>query len=163
MVGTSRETSDFAVDCLELWWAANRERLAHIRQLVINLDNGPPLASNRTQFIRRMVEFVDLTGLEVVLAYYPPYHSKYNRVERCWGDLENHWNGALLDSIRTVLGWAGGMTWKGLTPTVHLLETVYEKGVRLSKKQVQPYAQRLERDPTLRKYAVRIRPLAQAG
>jgi transposase len=25
--------------------------------------------------------------------YYPPYHSKYNLIERCWGILENHWNG----------------------------------------------------------------------
>ncbi|WP_419606290.1 ISAzo13-like element transposase-related protein, partial [Thiolapillus sp.] len=33
------------------------------------------------------------------LAYYPPYHSKYNPVERLWGVLENHWRGELLDSV----------------------------------------------------------------
>jgi len=34
--------------------------------------------------------------------YYPPYHSKYNLIERCWGILENHWNGTLLNSVHTV-------------------------------------------------------------
>jgi transposase len=37
-------------------------------------------------------------------AYYPPYHGKYNAIERCWGILELHWNGALLDSLDAVLG-----------------------------------------------------------
>jgi len=55
--GTSNETSDFICDCLELWGEQNKEKYAHIIQLVINLDNGPQLFSNRTQFIRRMVEF----------------------------------------------------------------------------------------------------------
>jgi len=34
---------------------------------------------------------------------YPPYHSKYNPVERCWGILEKHWNGARLTDTRTML------------------------------------------------------------
>ena len=39
--------------------------------------------------------------------YYPPYHSKYNPIERCWGVLEVYWNGELLDSEAAVLGYAG--------------------------------------------------------
>lgn len=104
--GTSRDTSDFVADCLELWW--NHRQAAHpgVRRLLIDLDNGPEIASSRTQFMKRLVEFSDRSGLTLELAYYPPYHSKYNRIERCWGILENHWNGALLDSIETTLAWA---------------------------------------------------------
>ena len=47
------------------------------------------------------------------MAYYPPYHSKYNPIERCWGILENHWNGSLLDSIGAVVGFAESMTYAG--------------------------------------------------
>ncbi|MBA2285114.1 MAG: hypothetical protein H0W02_06510 [Ktedonobacteraceae bacterium] len=36
----------------------------------------------------------------------PPYHSKYNPIERCWGILENHWNGDVLDSVETVVTFA---------------------------------------------------------
>jgi len=85
--GVSFETSDFIVDGLQQWWDANKIRYPHIKQLVINLDNGPHNSSHRTQFIKRRVEFADKNNLEIVLAYYPPYHSKYNPIERCWGIL----------------------------------------------------------------------------
>ncbi len=71
--GTSYETSDFIADCLEEWWRNNKND--NIKELVINLDNGPNSASGRTQFIRRMAEFSDATGLQIRLVYYPPYHS----------------------------------------------------------------------------------------
>jgi hypothetical protein len=156
--GTSRETSDFIADCLQQWWDESKERYGHIRQLVINLDNGPEIASNRTQFMKRMVEFADRNNLEVVLVYYPPYHSKYNPVERCWGSLERHWNGSLLDSVDTVLAWAGTMTWKAIHPIVHLLKETYETGVRIAKKAFQLIKARLQRDESLPKYCVRIQP-----
>jgi len=75
-----------------------------------------------------MTEFVDKTGLILRLIYYPPYHSKYNPIERCWGILEEHWNGTLLSSIEKTLEWAGTMTWNGVHPVVHLLDAVYQKG-----------------------------------
>ena len=154
--GTSRETSDFVVDCLQQWWDENKQRYAHITQLVVNLDNGPELASRRTQFMARMVEFAEQNGLEVILVYYPPYHSKYNPIERCWGILEAHWNGSLLDSIEAVCEWARSMTWKGIAPTVHLLDKIYKKGVSLTKKAFQAVEERLKRDKHLPKYSVLI-------
>jgi Rhodopirellula transposase DDE domain len=157
--GDSRETSDFIVDCLQQWWDSSKERHGHIRQLVIDLDNGPEIASNRTQFMKRMVEFADRNNLEIVLVYYPPYHSKYNPIERCWGILEMHWNGTLLDSVDTVLEWARTMTWKATRPIVNLLNKTYETGVRLAKKAFKLIEARLQRDGVLPKYCVRIQPL----
>lgn len=156
--GTSRQTSDFIADCLQQWWDTNTDHYAHIRQLVINLDNGPENSSFRTQFMKRMVEFADRNNLEVVLVYYPPYHSKYNPIERCWGILEEHWNGALLNTRDTVLEWARTMTWKGVRPIVALLDRVYEKGVRIAKKAFQKIEERLKRDESLPKYSVTIQP-----
>ncbi len=98
---TSKVTSDCLVDRLVQWWEAVRERFAHITTLVINVDNGPENHSRRTQFMQRLVAFVQQYQVTVRLAYYPPYHSKYNPIERCWGILEHHWNGSLLDSIDT--------------------------------------------------------------
>ena len=67
--GTSRETSDFVVDCLQQWWDQRRAFYPHVRKLAINLDCGPQIASNRTQFIKRMVEFADRNNLEIELIY----------------------------------------------------------------------------------------------
>ena len=47
----------------------------------------------RRQFLKRMVQFADWSGLELRLVYYPPYHSKYNKIERCWSSLQHKWNG----------------------------------------------------------------------
>ena len=156
--GSSSETSDFIVDCLESWWDSNQAHYSHIKQLVINLDNGPQNSSNRTQFMKRMVECADNHNLEIILVYYPPYHSKYNPIERCWGILENHWNGTLLNSVETTVEWAKTMTWKGLHPMVKLVETVYQKGVRVSKKMFKAIADRIDRCSSLPKYCVTIEP-----
>jgi hypothetical protein len=55
--GTSRETSDFIGDALQQWWELKQSAYPQIRELVIDLDNGSELASRRTQFIKRMVQF----------------------------------------------------------------------------------------------------------
>ena len=136
----------------------NRGRYHHVRQLVINLDNGPENSSFRTQFMKRMVEFADRNELEIVLVCCPPCHSKCNPVERCRGILEMHWNGTLPDSVDTVLQRARTMTWKAIPPAVHLLEKVYEKGVRVAKKAFKKIEDRLERNQSLPKYRVRIQP-----
>jgi hypothetical protein len=156
--GASRDTSDFVADALELWWLQRREAHPGVKKLLINLDNGPEIASSRTQFMKRLVEFSDVHQLTLELAYYPPYHSKYNRVERCWGVLENHWNGALLNSIDAVLRWASSMTWRGIAPLVHVLNRVYETGVRISKAAFRPIAERLQRNPLLSKWSLVIEP-----
>jgi hypothetical protein len=131
---TSKVTSDCLADILHHWWEANRSRFVHIKTLLLNLDNGPECHSRRTQFLHRLVQFVAQTGLSIQLAYYPPYHSKYNPIERCWGVLENHWNGDLLDSVETVVRFARSMTWKGQHPSVQLLDKTYAIGVKLSQK-----------------------------
>jgi len=74
--------------------------------------------------------------LNVQLAYYPPYHSKHNPVERCWGVRENHWNGDVLDEIDATLNFAKTMTWKGKHPVVELLTQTCETGVKLTAKEM---------------------------
>ena len=93
-----------------------------IKRLVIYLDNGPKNSGRRTQFLKRMVQFADWSGLEIRLVYYPPYHSKYNPIERCWSALEKKWNGVLLNGWKVVLQCALRMRWKGRHPTVKRLD-----------------------------------------
>jgi Rhodopirellula transposase DDE domain len=82
---TSKVTSDCLVDRLVEWWETVKERFSHIKTLVINLDNGPENHRRRTHFMQRLLEFVQQYQVNICLAYYPPYHSKYNPIERCWG------------------------------------------------------------------------------
>jgi transposase len=155
---TSKVTSDCLADRLVQWWEAVRARFPHITTLVLNVDNGPENHSRRTQFMQRMVEFVQQYQVTMRLAYYPPYHSKYNPIERCWGILENHWNGSLLDSIDTVLQFAATMTWKGTHPIVALVTTTYQTGVTLTKEAMEAVEATIKRLPHLEKWFVDIVP-----
>ena len=149
-------TSDFIVDRLGDWWESNRVRFPEVTRLVLNLDNGPENHSRRTQFLKRMIGFAREHRLDIDLAYYPPYHSKYNPVERCWGILELHWNGALLDSAEAVLGYAETMSWKGGHPEVVLVEQSYSKGVRLGRREMDALESQVIRLPSLGKWFVSI-------
>jgi len=156
VVGASAETSDFIVDSLQIWWNERKENYVSVKKLVINLDNGPSGSSHRTQFIKRITEFAEKNKIEIRLAYYPPYHSKYNPVERCWGVLENYWNGDILDSVEKTLGMIKEMTWKGIKPIVHFLDKVFEKGIKLTKKEMKEYEEKIKRSKTLPKWDVVI-------
>ena len=151
-------TSDCIVDCLCDWWERARSRFPQVTTLVINLDNGPENHSHRTQFLFRMVEFVRAFGVTVLLAYYPPYHSKFNPMERGWGVLERHWNGAILATIETVERWMASMTWRGRHPEVKMIATDYPTGRKLDAETMAVIEAQVERHETLGRWFVTIDP-----
>ena len=155
----SRVTSDFIVDCLRDFWLTVHTRFRHVRTLLINQDNGPENHSRRTQFMKRITEFVDEFQVTIQLAHYPPYHSKYNPIERVWGVLEQHWNGSLLDTEQAVLSFAETMAWNGRHPIVQLVDKLYHTGVSLTQKAMAELEKRFERLPGLGKWFVRIAPM----
>jgi hypothetical protein len=159
----SRETSDFWVDGLQHWWTQVRGQFGSIKRLVIYLDNGPHNSGSRTQFLKRMVAFADWSGLEIRLVYYPPYHSKYNPIERCWSALEQKWGGTLLRNLDVIVNEASRMVWCGQSPTVRHLEGTWTDGVKLTKKEMEPIEARLTRSQRLPKYDITIKPKQQSG
>lgn len=151
-------TSDAIVDCIEAVWTKIADRFPVVQTLVINQDNGPECHSHRTQFMYRITALADKSQRSIQLAYYPPYHSKYNPIERVWGVLENYWNGSLLDSLKTVFRLAQNMTYNGVHPLVELVEKTYHTGVKLTRKAMEELEKRFERLPGLEKWFVLIRP-----
>jgi hypothetical protein len=156
-------SSDFMVDMLEDWWARSRERFAGVRALVLDLDNGPENGAYRSQFVYRLVGFAARHRLKVELVYYPPYHSKYNPIERCWGVLENYWRGELLDSEAAVLGYAGRMTYNGKPPRVTRVEKGYEKGVTRTAAEKRQTEGEIRRKAGLERWSITIDPAPPNG
>ena len=159
----SQETSDFWLDALQMWWAGVRAKYRGIKCLVLYLDNGPHNGGTRTQFLKRMVQFADWSGLELRLVYYPPYHSKYNPIERCWSPVEKKWNGVLLTCWEVVKACALRMTWRKRHPVVERLEKTYAAKVSVSKAEMKTVNARLERSATLPKYDITIMPKKPRG
>jgi len=157
-----RATADSYVDSLEGFWQNEAYRFPNTKTLLLNLDRGPENNSHRTQFMARLVQFADQTGLRIVLAYYPPYQSKYNAIERCWSVLENHWRGEPLDSLEAIRNYASQMTYNGVHAVVGTIEKIYQTGVKLSKAQMAEVEKRLTRSEALPKYSVTIEPAGAA-
>ena len=153
----SKVTSDYMWDRVEELWPQFVAK-HHPSLLMLNLDNGPENSSRRTQFIKRAVDFANEHQVTVRLAYYPPYHSKYNPVERTHGALEQYWNGMLLTDTETAIEIAKNMKWKGKHPVVTLVSNIYEKGVKLTKKAMAAYNNIIKRLEGLEDYFVEITP-----
>jgi len=156
-------TSDFWVDALKCWWQQARSRYRHIRQLVIYLDNGPDNSGRCRRFLQRMVEFADWSGLVIRLVYYPPYHSKYNPIERCWSSLQKKWNGLLLNCWEVILSAASRMTWKEKHPTVQRLEGFYPTKVKVPNVEMKIVNARLQRSAAVPKFDILITPKKPRG
>lgn len=150
-------TADFMVDAIENYWLESGYQYSK-DTLILNADNGPENSSRRTQFMKRIIEFSAKYNVKVILAYYQPYRSKYNPIERAWGILEQHWNGSILDSIQSVLGFAGSMTWKGEKPVVKFTEKIYETGKKVEKNMMTIYESMIDRTENLEKWFITINP-----
>jgi transposase len=153
---TSKVTRACLVDRIVQWGETVRERFAHLTTLGITLDHGPEHHSRRTQVRQRLVEFGHQYPRGVRWAYSPPYPSKSKPIERGWGILENHWHGALLDSMEAVLGFTRTMTWHAVHPVVELVTTTYQTGVKLTKEAMARVEAQLQRLPHVEKWLVDI-------
>lgn len=156
----SKVTADFIVDVIEDYWLSNIADFSKIKTIILYSDNGPESNSRRTQFMKRIVEFANKYSITVKLVYYPPYHSKYNPIERTWGALELHWNGDLLESEETVIRFAESMTWEQKHPIVKVVEKIYELGKKLTPTVMKKYEKVIDRFEGLENWFVTISPTA---
>jgi hypothetical protein len=155
----SKVTADFIVDVLIDFWESNKMYHKKVHTLVLNLDNGPECNSRRTQFIKRLCEFSNDYNLTIKLVYYPPYHSKYNPIERVWGGLEQHWNGDILDTKETVLNFASNFVWAEKRVLVTVFDQEYKTGIKLSPKEMAQHEKAIDRlDEKIGKWFVTINP-----
>ncbi|CDN14641.1 hypothetical protein RintRC_0963 [Richelia intracellularis] len=69
---SSYKTRDFIVDTLIQWWKTMTPEQKQDNELIqIKVENGPKSSGVRTQFKKRMVEFVDLLNIPIQLLHYP--------------------------------------------------------------------------------------------
>jgi len=157
-MATSKVTADFMVDRLDEIFHELQKRCPQLETLVINADNGPESSGRRKQWLKRLVKFSDKHNVKIQLAYYPPYHSKYNPVERFWGVLENHWAGEILSDIQKLVGLARSMTYSGIPPIVRTIRKAYPKGVTVSPEEMETYESKMDRKKDLENWFIQIEP-----
>lgn len=154
--GNSKETAEFIVDGLQLWWAENPQFHQDYDLLMIDLDNGKSVAGNTKLFLKRIVGFAQNIQMPIQLVYYPPYHSKYNTVERLWAALEQYWSGLILDTVENTMSIAQKMTWKAVHPIIHFMDNVYQTGIEVTNKEIKELSKFIQRNPELPKWDILI-------
>lgn len=132
---TSNSTANFKVDMLDKYLC---EHLTPgINKVLIFLDNGPENSSKRKLWMYRIIKLSIKYNVFMELVYYPPYHSKYNKIEHYWGVLQRSWSGLILDTLDKAIGVINTTTWSGIPSKGHLSTKEYEKGLKVNEKELE--------------------------
>ena len=81
-IGVSHDTSEFGIDCIKHWWYNyGRFHYPHATSILILCDGGGSNSSRAYLFKEYLQQLADEIGIEIRIAHYPPYASKYNPIE----------------------------------------------------------------------------------
>jgi Rhodopirellula transposase DDE domain len=158
-LGTSRETSEFACDCLKDWWLRfGRVQYPKAKSLLLQCDGGGSNSASTHLFKADLQTLVDELGLEIRVAHYPPYCSKYNPIEhRLFCHLSRACQGMIFTSVGLVKQlMEGARTRTGLRVVVDVVEKTYQIGRKVAEEVKQTL--NIVRDIILPKLNYRILP-----
>jgi hypothetical protein len=130
-LNTSHDTSELACDSLAAWWEGHgRSAYPGAARLLVLCDGGGSNSATRYVFKEALQGLANRLGVEIRVAHYPPYCSKYNPIEhRLFPHLTRACRGVIfrtLETVRYFMSKAGTTT--GLEVEVRILEKVYEAG-----------------------------------
>lgn len=151
-------TAEFKVSNIEKY-VINKLNKQKVKKLIIFLDNGPENSGKRKLWLKEIVRISIKYNIVIHLVYYPPYHSKYNLIERFWARLQIFWNKIIMDTEEKLLEVLNKVTWKSITCTGDISFEVYEKGIKISddemEKKVNPH---IIREEGLEKWSIVVTP-----
>lgn len=130
-VGLSHDTSQFACDSLRWYWNRIGQRCyPAARSILLLCDCGGSNSANQYLFKQDLQALVDDLGIEIRVAHYPSYCSKYNPIERrFFPHVARACQGVLFDTLATVVRLMRKATTRtGLKTTVNVIRRVYETG-----------------------------------
>jgi hypothetical protein len=130
-LGTSHETSEFACDSIRYWWVNYGSILYPLANSILLLCDGGGSNSSRSYLFKEaLLKLSEEIGIEIRIAHYPPYTSKYNPIEhRLFPHLTRACTGVIFEThqiVKTLMEKA--TTRSGLKVFAHIIERVYETG-----------------------------------
>jgi len=130
-LGNSRDTTEFACDSLRQWWEqVGKLYYAFATSILLLCDGGGSNSSNYYIFKEDLQKLANEIGIEIRIAHYPPYTSKYNPIEhRLFPHVTRACEGVIFTSIELVKSLIEKTSTKtGLKVIVNLIDKVYDKG-----------------------------------
>ena len=130
-LNTSHDTSELACDSIAAWWDEHgRSEYPGAKKVLVLCDGGGSNSAMRYVFKEELQKLALRLGVEIRVAHYPPYCSKYNPIEhRLFPHVTRACRGVIFRTLETARYYmAKASTQTGLTVTVTMLEKVYETG-----------------------------------
>jgi len=130
-IGLSHDTSEFACDSLLWYWnRIGKQCYPRADSILLLCDCGGSNAANRYIFKHGLQLLADTIGVEIRVAHYPSYCSKYNKIERrLFPHISRVCTGMLFDTLETVVElMRKATTSTGLKTTVNVIRRLYETG-----------------------------------
>jgi hypothetical protein len=130
-LNASHDTSELACDSLAAWWDQHgRADYPRARKLLVVCDGGGSNSASMYLFKEDLQKLATRLGIEIRVAHYPPYCSKYNPIEhRLFPYVTRACLGVIFQTLETVRYYmAKAETITGLEVKVSILEKVYETG-----------------------------------
>jgi hypothetical protein len=134
-LGNSRDTSEFCCACLKGWWLNHgRINYPNASSILLLGDGGGSNSSRHYIFKEDLQKLVDEIGVEIRIAHYPPYTSKYNPIEhRLFCHVTRACQGVVFSSMEIVNDlMSKASTSKGLKVYSSIMDKVFEKGRKYS-------------------------------
>ena len=134
-LGITKDTSEFACDCIRNWWYNHgRYVYNHAKRLLILCDGGGSNSSRSYLFKQDIQWLADEIGLEIRIAHYPPYTSKYNPIEhRMFPHVTKACKGVIFENYEQVrMLMERTKTKKGLSVKAEVIKKKYEIGRKVN-------------------------------
>jgi|AMQJ01.1.fsa_nt_gi transposase len=134
-IGTSHDTSEFACDSFRHWWYDyGCKNYPNATSILVLCDGGGSNSSRHYLFKQDLQILADEIGIEIRIAHYPPYCSKFNPIEhRLFPHITRACQGVIFLSLELVTDLISKTrTQKGLNVFVHVINKVYQTGRKVS-------------------------------
>jgi len=130
-IGTNYETAEFACDSIKQWWKnQGKNDYPKADSILMLVDSGGSNSYRHYIFKEELQKLVDEIDIEIRVAHYPPYCSKWNPIEhRLFPHVTRSMQGIPLQSHSLAKKLIEKTTTAtGLQVTVNIIKKMYEKG-----------------------------------
>lgn len=160
-IGTSKDTTEFACDSIKKWWLEKGRFDYPKATSILMLCDGGGSNSSRHHIFKEDIQKLSIElGIEIRIAHYPPYTSKYNPIEhRLFPHVTRACKGVVFKTVDLVKSLIEKTkTSKGLKVIVNIIDKPYETGRSASEEFLQ--APPIIFDELLGKWNYRTTPFA---
>lgn len=134
-IGTSRDTSEFACDSIRYWWNTfGKLHYPEATSILMLMDGGGSHSSRHYLFKQDIQAVADEIGIEIRIAHFPPYTSKWNPIEhRVFPHITRSLQGVILKTHQLTKELIEKTTTKlGLKVFACIINQVYETGRKVA-------------------------------